>query len=238
MQEQDLAKRYADLSDEALCARLASGQLTELAQAVALAEAQRRGLHPQQYQAHPSTDGEPLATFVDFVQLSRYLQPMEAYILRGRLAAEGIDAHLSGAHTIETNPLWFNAMGGVRLFVRRDQCAKASEILAQRDDGDFALPDEAPASPGPAVHDAQKRRFGWIVLVMPALAFACYVLFEVWAPDCPFHSRCPASDRDTMSFYFMKLLASSLGAAPAVLAVRYLRLRFSTPSASVPRRAG
>lgn len=238
MQEQDLAKRYAELSDEALRARLASGQLTELAQAVALAEAKRRGLTLQQHEAGTSTDDEPLAASADFVQFSRYLQPMEAYILQGRLAAEGIDAHLSGAHTIETNPLWFNAMGGVRLFVRRDQCAKAREILAQRDDGDYSLPDEAPASIEPAAHEIEKRRFGWIVLVIPALAFACYVLFEVWAPDCPFHSRCPASDRDTMSFYVTKLLASSLGVAPAVLAMRYLRLRFSTPSARAAGRAG
>lgn len=164
MQDEELAGRFAELADDALLARLASGELTEQAQAIARAEAKRRGLTA--LQAGIDTAQEPQQAPPDFVQFSRYLQPMEAYILQGRLAAEGIDAHLAGVDTVGTNPLWFNAMGGVRLFVPRAQCAHARDIMAQREAGDYALQEDAP---GAASSDTVKRRFGWIVLVLPAL---------------------------------------------------------------------
>jgi hypothetical protein len=230
MKDVDLVRLFGDLNDETLWAQLHSGKLTESAQSLALAEARRRGLD-----VSADTAGLPAPNDTDsnqppaeFVQIARYLQPMEAYVLLGGLEAEGIQAHLAGAGTVETNPLWFNAMGGVRLFVLRSQYQQALAVMAARDKGDYVLEDDAPSQePEPPVDpDAGKRRFGWIVLVLPALVFAVLFAILVWMPRCPAYTYCTGHEQQTAGGYLFKLLLSLGGLGPAIFVMLYLGNRF------------
>lgn len=53
----------------------------------------------------------------------------EAQIIKGRLEAEGIEVFLADNHTIDTDPLVSNAIGGVKIFVRKENEKKALEVL-------------------------------------------------------------------------------------------------------------
>lgn len=231
MKDEDLIRRFADLTDEALLARIESGNLTERAESVALAEAARRGLNIQ-HNVIGEVEEDVLPA--NYVQLSRYLQPMEAYILQGRLQAEGINTHLSGAKTIEANPLWFNAMGGVRMFVPSAQYERAKEIIESRDEGHYELEEDVAPQPEENEADKGKLRLGRVVIVLPALIFAAFVLAQVWLPNCPFQFHCVSDERGSMEAVMGKLLISVVAIAPAVFATRYLQLRFKQNQASKP----
>ena len=53
----------------------------------------------------------------------------EAQIIRGRLEAEGIKTFLTDNHTIDTDPLVSNAIGGVKLKVRTEDAKRAMRVL-------------------------------------------------------------------------------------------------------------
>ncbi len=233
MMDQELVRRFADLTDDALLRRLQSGDLTELAESIARDEAKRRGLAvPAESSDSPVADAAPSKEAPpDFVQFARYLKPMEAYLLQGRLQAEGIDAHLSGVSTVETNPLWFNAMGGVRIFVPRSQYAQAKEVLTSEERGDFDLDDGDPDEKAAPASDERKWQLGWVLLVLPCLVFAIFLTIQIWTPRCPPNTLCMAGP-ETVGDYLFKLSISVASFGPAAFAIRYLGLRFKLPPAS------
>ncbi|WP_424492513.1 DUF2007 domain-containing protein [Salinimicrobium sp. GXAS 041] len=53
----------------------------------------------------------------------------EAQVMKGRFEAEGIPSFLRDNHTIDTDPLVSNAIGGVKLAVFEKDYQKAVEIL-------------------------------------------------------------------------------------------------------------
>lgn len=53
----------------------------------------------------------------------------EAQITKGRLEAEGIETFLADNHTIDTDPLVSNAIGGVKLKVLQKDEEKARQVL-------------------------------------------------------------------------------------------------------------
>ncbi len=65
-----------------------------------------------------------------FTKIGSFVYSSEAVIIKGRLEAEGIEVHMADNHTIDTDPLVSNAIGGVKLFVKREQAEKAQEIMA------------------------------------------------------------------------------------------------------------
>ena len=67
----------------------------------------------------------------DLITLWRYRDLPEALIAHSKLDAEGFDCFLADDNIVRLN--WFisNAVGGVRLRVREDDCASALEVLAQ-----------------------------------------------------------------------------------------------------------
>jgi hypothetical protein len=237
MKEQDLIRRFADLTDEALLARLRSGNLTDEAEALARAEAGQRGLElPREPEPEPQPNLLPPS---DYVQLAGYLQPMEAYVLEGRLRAEGIHAHLVGVKTVEANPLWLNAMGGVRIFVPRSEYQHASEILAFKSEEEDELQDDLSAEPAEVSVerkntdvDAKKHRWGWWLLMVPSLTFAAIWIVGAWAIPCPPSDLCGSPDEPAVGI-LIKLLWSVAGFGPAAFAIRYLGNRFRRPVSPV-----
>jgi hypothetical protein len=139
---QSLAEYYARLSDDELQHLLDSGELTSLATEVAAEELQHRGIEiAEAEREEPLTEEGPPTeqdetSNDDLVLLARYASPMEAEMVRSRLAAEDVFAVVADAHIVQMTALMSHAFGGVRVLVSESQLARAREIL----DGPSATP--------------------------------------------------------------------------------------------------
>ena len=65
-----------------------------------------------------------------FTLLRRFQYSSEAVIYQGKLESHGIEVFLRDINTIDSNPLYSNLLGGIKLFVKTEDVAKASEILS------------------------------------------------------------------------------------------------------------
>jgi len=66
-----------------------------------------------------------------FKLIGRYQYSSEAIIFKGKLESEGIEVFMRDNYMVEANPLYSNAVGGVKLFVKNEDFAKAKDILSQ-----------------------------------------------------------------------------------------------------------
>src|SRR5579863_1344195 len=134
---QSLVEYYASLNDEELRRLLDSGELTALAKEVAADELRRRGIDVAAAEGDepPTEEGSPTEGAEtgkgDLVLLARYASPMEAEMVRGRLAAEGLLAFVADAHIVQMTGLMSQAFGGVRVLIPESQLARAREILGR-----------------------------------------------------------------------------------------------------------
>ncbi|MDI1318375.1 DUF2007 domain-containing protein [Flavobacterium sp.] len=69
-----------------------------------------------------------------FKLLRRFQYSSEAIIYQGKLESNGIEVYLRDNNIVDSNPLYSNAVGGVKLFVQTEDFDKATEIL-----GDISL---------------------------------------------------------------------------------------------------
>lgn len=70
-----------------------------------------------------------------------YQYSSEAIIFKGKLESEGIEVYMKDNYTIEANPLYSNAVGGVKLLVSKKDYTKAMEIISQV--SKYSLDDES-----------------------------------------------------------------------------------------------
>lgn len=180
--ENDLARRFAEMSDDDLRKYFASAQLDESTRMLLAAELSRRGLLPHATSHDPGTLDETGAFPPSYRQLVRGLSPLNAQILLGRLQVDGVDAHLSGANIVQTNPLWFYALDGVRIFVRRDHLAAAFDVINATRNGDYEVveAEEVAASGLDSLDD--KRVLGWRIVWSVAFVFGGISLAALWWP--------------------------------------------------------
>ena len=66
-----------------------------------------------------------------FTLLRRFQYSSEAIIYQGKLESQGIDVFLRDNNIVDSNPLYSNAVGGVKLFVKTEDFDKANEILGE-----------------------------------------------------------------------------------------------------------
>ncbi|MBI1341684.1 MAG: DUF2007 domain-containing protein [Terrimonas sp.] len=67
---------------------------------------------------------------MDFVHLDTYLNYIDANIILGRLENEGINCWLMDENTVTVNPIWNQAVGGIKLMVASQQAEWALELLS------------------------------------------------------------------------------------------------------------
>jgi hypothetical protein len=79
----------------------------------------------------------------DYVLIARMMIPTDAHVIRGCLAAAGIDVLLTDDQHMQADMLLAAAIGGARVMVREHDVARANEILAAFERGDLALSDDA-----------------------------------------------------------------------------------------------
>src|SRR5919109_1694118 len=96
-----LEARFRELADDELLRRCASGELTELAQSVAMAEVRARGLELPPRAEEPK-EAEYLG---DWVIAARYLSYAEVHLIRSLLQGAGIPAEVADAQLIQTDAL-------------------------------------------------------------------------------------------------------------------------------------
>jgi hypothetical protein len=66
-----------------------------------------------------------------FELIGSYQYSSEAIIIKGKLESEGIEVFIRDNYTVDTNPLYSNAIGGVKLFVNQKDFSKAKDIIYQ-----------------------------------------------------------------------------------------------------------
>lgn len=136
--QNDLAERFREMSNEELARRCRDHSLTEAAQALAIAELTSRGL--ERAEPAPSAN-DPEEYKGDFAMVAQFLNPTDAHVLCSCLIASGIPAVLADANLVQVNALWAIALGGTRLLVPATYVAEALALIDAYDRGDLALPD-------------------------------------------------------------------------------------------------
>lgn len=66
----------------------------------------------------------------NFKLVRSYQYSAEAQIFCGKLESEGVEVYLRDMNTVDSNPIWSNAVGGVKLFVKSQDFEKANKILS------------------------------------------------------------------------------------------------------------
>lgn len=66
-----------------------------------------------------------------FQQIGEFQYATEAFIYKGKLESDGIEVFIRDHYTINADPLLSKAIGGVKLFVRKEDYENALEILSK-----------------------------------------------------------------------------------------------------------
>jgi DNA-directed RNA polymerase subunit RPC12/RpoP len=66
-----------------------------------------------------------------FKLLRRFQYSSEAIIYQGKLESQGVEVYLRDINIVDSNPLYSNAVGGIKLFVKTEDYKKAEEILGE-----------------------------------------------------------------------------------------------------------
>ncbi|RUL73158.1 hypothetical protein [Dyella choica] len=199
--ENEFVRRFAEMSDDELQKYAVRAQLDENARVLLTAELSRRGLLLPEASHVPSTGSAGDANSMGYRQVIRGLSPLNAQILLGRLQAEGVDAYLSGANVTQINPLWFYALGGVRLFVHREHLAIAFDVIDATWKGDYEVGvAEEQDAPGRDRIES-KRQAGWMCVLSVAMVMGGISLAALWWPSyaSPSYSMTSGSPSDLLA---------------------------------------
>jgi hypothetical protein len=134
-----LEETFRELADEELLRRCTSGELTELAQAVAREEVRVRGLALPAPETREEAEPEYLG---DWVIVARYLSYTEVHLQRAVLEGSGIPAVVADAQLMQTDGLLGPALRGASLRVPAAYADQARELLAAYRRGAFRLRDD------------------------------------------------------------------------------------------------
>src|SRR5687767_10798818 len=66
---------------------------------------------------------------MSFILLQSFGNYIDAHIAKGRLEEEGINCWLKDENTVTLNPIWTQAVGGIKLMVAATQAERAQELL-------------------------------------------------------------------------------------------------------------
>jgi hypothetical protein len=99
----------------------------------------------------------------DEILYRTFESPVEAEMLAGLLRSEGIRVRVADAQAIGVQPLWSNALGGVKLYVPAADTGRADEIVRDvesraKSEATNDAGDDGPVVPGRADADAAARR--------------------------------------------------------------------------------
>lgn len=139
---QDLEAKFRILSDEELLSQGSSGGLTDIAQLVAAAEAEARGLVLPPILSPTARDGSEDVYYGDLQIVARQLTATEAQMLCSCLQAGGVPAVAGDTNFVQTYSLLAGAVGGASVRVPAAFVPEALDVIAAFKRGEFQLKDD------------------------------------------------------------------------------------------------
>jgi len=119
---------YSKLADEELVhVARTRADLTDIARGVLEDEMRRRNIDPATAPTEPENELE----FRQMVTIRKFRDLPEALLAQGNLNSSGIESVLLDDNLVRLDWLWSNAVGGIKLQVKAEDAAEATEILNQ-----------------------------------------------------------------------------------------------------------
>lgn len=118
-----------------------------------------------------------------FQIVGRYQYSSEALIFKGKLESEGIEVYIRDNNIVDSNPLYSNAVGGIKLFVKSEDFEKAQLVLS--DVSQYSLNENNQLIKCPKCNAEQIEMVTSIKDIRSFLAF----LFSVLVVYMPFYSK-------------------------------------------------
>ena len=118
-----------------------------------------------------------------FTLIGRFQYSSEAMIYKGKLESEGIEVFIRDGATIDANPLYSNAVGGVKLYVNNEDADAANQILSQI--SAFSLEDNNQIIKCPNCVAKKIEMMTSIKDIKSLLAFVFSALISIY----PFHTK-------------------------------------------------
>ncbi len=66
-----------------------------------------------------------------FRKIATFQYSSEALIFKGKLESEGIKVFMRDNNTVDANPMYSNAIGGIKLLVKSKDFVKANDVLSE-----------------------------------------------------------------------------------------------------------
>ena len=89
--------------------------------------------NPEMREKKPSQENQ------EWVIVAHFTENIEAHLAKSYLYQNGIEAHLNDEHMVSINPLYANALGGVKLLVPSEQQEEAEKLLNEINSGQLEL---------------------------------------------------------------------------------------------------
>ena len=118
-----------------------------------------------------------------FQLIGRYQYSSEAIIYKGKLESEGVEVYMRDNNIVDSNPLYSNAVGGIKLFVKKEDFENAQHILSEV--SQFSLDENNQLIKCPKCGAEQVDMVTSIKDIKSFLAF----LFSVLIVFMPFYSK-------------------------------------------------
>ena len=115
--------------------------------------------------------------------IGRYQYSVEALLFKGKLESEGIEVFIRDNNTVDSNPLYSNAIGGVKLYVYHYDFAKATTIFS--DISQYSLDDNIKLKKCPKCGAEQIE----MVTSINDVKSLFFFLFSVFLLVIPFYSK-------------------------------------------------
>ena len=118
-----------------------------------------------------------------FELIGTYQYSSEAIIFKGKLESEGIEVFMRDNYTVDANPLYSNAIGGVKLFVKQNDYSKAQDVISQV--SPYSLDDNSKLLKCPNCWSEQIT----MVTTIKDLKSLCAFVFSLLLSLFPFYSK-------------------------------------------------
>ncbi len=118
-----------------------------------------------------------------FQKIATFQYSSEAIIFKGKLESEGIEVFMRDNNTVDSNPLYSNAVGGVKLFVQNNDFEKAIDIFSNI--SQYSLDDNEKLRKCPKCGAEQ---IDMVTSIQDLKSFLVF-LFSVFLVAIPFYSK-------------------------------------------------
>jgi hypothetical protein len=122
------------------------------------------------------------------ITIGRYLSPIEAHIVRGRLEAEGIPAYVQHEHHIWANWTISLALGYVKLQVREEGVKAAVAVIENIQSGEYALLVEADTASTCCAKcggtETERVNWSWKMALWGVIFFSLVIPYAIYRVRC------------------------------------------------------